>query len=166
MGRAKQILDHHFLDGNLVPMVVVMSNGNVSDFNKELLDNIDPAVRARYNVSGDPSQQALAGLSMGGGQTFGMLKAHPGRFAYIGAFSAGFGSGAGVDVAAINNGTKLLRVYVGDVTDFVNPSFMAGLTTMDNLGVHYEFDGVTPGPHGWDVWQKNLIDLAPRLFKR
>ncbi|OPG13050.1 hypothetical protein B1L11_10705 [Microbispora sp. GKU 823] len=166
MGRAKQILDHHFLDGNLVPMVVVMSNGNVSDFNKELLDNIDPAVRARYNVSGDPSQQALAGLSMGGGQTFGMLKAHPGRFAYIGAFSAGFGSGAGVDVAAINNGTKLLRVYVGDVTDFVYPSFMAGLTTMDNLGVHYEFDGVTPGPHGWDVWQKNLIDLAPRLFKR
>ncbi|TQS21608.1 esterase family protein [Microbispora sp. KK1-11] len=166
MGRAKQILDHHFLDGNLVPMVVVMGNGNVSDFNKELLDNIDPAVRARYNVSSDPSRQALAGLSMGGGQTLGMLKAHPGRFAYIGAFSAGFGSGAGVDVAAINNGTKLLRVYVGDVTDFVNPSFMAGLTTMDNLGVHYEFDGVTPGPHGWDVWQKNLIDLAPRLFKR
>ncbi len=166
MGRAKQILDHHFLDGKLVPMVVVMSNGNVSDFNKELLDNIDPAVRARYNVSGDPSQQALAGLSMGGGQTLGMLKAHPGRFAYIGAFSAGFGSGTGVDVAAINNGTKLLRVYVGDVTDFVYPSFMAGLTTMDNIGVHYEFDGVTPGPHGWDVWQKNLIDLAPRLFKR
>ena len=32
--------------------------------------------------------------------------------------------------------------------------------------LRYEFDGVTPGPHGWDVWQKNLIDLAPRLFKR
>ncbi|WP_182908869.1 esterase family protein [Microbispora sp. H13382] len=166
MGRAKQILDNHYRDGNLVPMVVVMSNGNVSNFNKELLENIDPAVRARYNVSGDPSQQALAGLSMGGGQTIGMLKAYPGRFAYIAAFSAGFGGGTGVDVAAINNGTKLLRVYVGDVTDFVYPSFMAGLTTMDNLGIRYEFDGVTPGPHGWDVWQKNLIDLAPRLFKR
>ncbi|MEV4454866.1 alpha/beta hydrolase-fold protein [Microbispora sp. NPDC049633] len=166
MGRAKQILDNHSLDGNLVPMVVVMSNGNVPDFNKELLENIDPAVRARYHVSGDPSRQALAGLSMGGGQTMTMLKAHPGRFAYIAAFSAGFGGGTGVDVAAINSGTKLLRVYVGDVTDFVYPSFMAGLTTMDNLGIHYEFDGVTPGPHGWDVWQKNLIDLAPRLFKR
>jgi S-formylglutathione hydrolase FrmB len=43
---------------------------------------------------------------------------------------------------------------------------MASLTTMDTLGIRYEFDGVTPGPHGWDVWQKNLIDLAPRLFKR
>ncbi|WP_182879528.1 alpha/beta hydrolase-fold protein [Microbispora sp. H10949] len=166
MGRAKQILDHHFLDGKLVPMVVVMGNGNTSDFNKELLDNIVPAARARYNISGDPSQQALAGLSMGGGQTIGVLKAYPGRFAYIAAFSAGFGGGSGVDVAAINSGTKLLRMYVGDVTDFVYPSFMAGLTTMNDLGVRYEFDGVTPGPHGWDVWQKNLIDLAPRLFKR
>ncbi|MEU8178692.1 alpha/beta hydrolase-fold protein [Microbispora hainanensis] len=166
MGRAKQILDHEFLDGDLVPMVVVMGNGNVSNFNKELLENIVPAARAHYNISDDPSQQALAGLSMGGGQTIGVLKAYPGRFAYIAAFSAGFGSGAGVDVAAINSGTKLFRVYVGDVTDFVYPSFMAGLTTMNDLGVHYEFDGITPGPHGWDVWQKNLIDLAPRLFKR
>ncbi|RVX39919.1 enterochelin esterase-like enzyme [Nonomuraea polychroma] len=166
MGRAKQILDHQFLDGDLVPMVVVMGNGNVSDFNKELLQNIVPAARARYNVSDDPSQQALAGLSMGGGQTFGVLKAFPGRFAYVAAFSAGFGSAAGVDAEAINSGTKLLRLYVGDQTDFVYPSFMTSLTTLNNLGIRYEFDGVTPGPHGWDVWQKNLIDLAPRLFKR
>ncbi|TDD46138.1 esterase [Nonomuraea terrae] len=166
MGRAKQILDHQFLDGDLAPMVVVMGNGNVSDFNKELLENIVPAARARYNISSDPSRQALAGLSMGGGQTFGVLKAHPGQFAYVAAFSAGFGSGADVDAEAVNNGTKLLRLYVGDQTDFVYPSFMTSLTTMDNLGIRYEFDGVTPGPHGWDVWQKNLIDLAPRLFKR
>ncbi|MEU6428354.1 alpha/beta hydrolase-fold protein [Microbispora sp. NPDC046973] len=166
MGRAKQILDHEFLDGKLVPMVVVMGNGNVSDFTKELLDNIVPAARARYNVSSDPSQQALAGLSMGGVQTLGVLKAYPGKFAYIGAFSSWFGDGAGVDVAAINNGTKMLRLYVGDQTDFVQPFFMSSLTTMKDLGIRYEFDGVTPGPHGWDVWQKNLIDLAPRLFKR
>ncbi|ETK32430.1 hypothetical protein MPTA5024_29740 [Microbispora sp. ATCC PTA-5024] len=166
MGRAKQILDHESLDGDLVPMVVVMGNGNVSDFNRELLDNIVPAARARYNVSGDPSRQALAGLSMGGVQTLGLLKAYPGRFAYVAAFSAWFGSGDGVDAAAINKGTKMLRLYVGDQTDFVQPFFMASLPTLDGLGIHYEFDGVTPGPHGWDVWQKNLIDLAPRLFKR
>ncbi|MFI7040128.1 alpha/beta hydrolase-fold protein [Microbispora rosea] len=166
MGRAKQILDHQFLDGDLVPMVVVMGNGNTSDFNKELLENIVPAARSHYNISSDPSQQALAGLSMGGVQTLGVLKAHPGEFAYVAAFSAWFGDGAGVDVAAINNGTKLLRLYVGDQTDFVQPLFMGSLTTLNNLGIHYEFDGITPGPHGWDVWQKNLIDLAPRLFKR
>ncbi|MFY1691189.1 alpha/beta hydrolase [Plantactinospora sp. WMMB782] len=166
MGRAKQILDHQFLDGDLVPMVVVMGNGNVSNFNQELLGNIVPAARARYHISADPAQQAIAGLSMGGGHAFGVLKAHPGEFAYVAAFSAGFGSGAGVDAAAINAGTRMLRLYVGDRTDFVYPSFMASLTTLDDLGIRYEFDGVTPGPHGWDVWQKNLIDLAPRLFRR
>ncbi|WP_309244166.1 alpha/beta hydrolase-fold protein [Micromonospora parastrephiae] len=166
MGRAKQILDHQFLDGDLVPMVVVMGNGNSSDFNSELLDNIVPTARERYNISSESSQQALAGLSMGGGQALGVLRAHPGEFAYVAALSAGFGSGTGVDVEAINSGTKMLRLYVGDQTDFVYPSFMASLTTLNNLGIRYEFDGVTPGPHGWDVWQKNLIDLAPRLFKR
>ncbi|WP_331217507.1 alpha/beta hydrolase-fold protein [Plantactinospora sonchi] len=166
MGRAKQILDHQFLDGDLVPMVVVMGNGNVPNFNQELLGNIMPAARARYHISTDPAQQAIAGLSMGGGHAFGVLKAYPGEFAYVAAFSAGFGSGTGVDAAAINDGTKLLRLYVGDRTDFVYPSFMASLSTLDSLGIRYEFDGVTPGPHGWDVWQKNLIDLAPRLFKR
>jgi enterochelin esterase-like enzyme len=166
MGRAKQILDHQSLDGDLVPMVVVMGNGNSSNFTRELLENIVPAARNGYNISSDPSQQALAGLSMGGGQAFGVLKAYPGRFAYVAAFSAGFGSATGVDAAAVNSGTKLLRLYVGDQTDFVYPSFMSSLTTMNNLGIRYEFDGVTSGPHGWDVWQKNLIDLAPRLFKR
>ncbi|MEO3746449.1 alpha/beta hydrolase-fold protein [Plantactinospora sp. B5E13] len=166
MGRAKQILDHQFLDGDLVPMVVVMGNGNVPNFNQELLGNIMPAARARYHISTDPAQQAIAGLSMGGGHAFGVLKAYPGEFGYVAAFSAGFGSGTGVDAAAINAGTRMLRLYVGDRTDFVYPSFMASLTTLDNLGIRYEFDGVTPGPHGWDVWQKNLIDLAPRLFRR
>lgn len=165
MGRAKQILDNEYLDGDLEPMVVVMGNGNVSNFTTELLDNIVPAARAKYNISDDPAQQALAGLSMGGGQTYQVLRSHPGEFAYIGTFSAGFGSGTGVDVAAINAGTKLLRVYTGDVTDFVYPSVLATLATFDSLGIRYEFAGVTTGPHGWDVWQKNLIDFAPRLFK-
>ncbi|MEK8104666.1 extracellular solute-binding protein [Micromonospora sp. M12] len=145
MGRAKQILDHQYLDGDLTPMVVVMGNGNSSDFNRELRENIVPTARARYHVSSDPSKQALAGLSMGGGQALGVLKAYPGEFAYVAAFSAGFGSGTGVNVEAINSGTTMLRVYVGDQTDFVYPSFMAGLTTMNNLGIRYEFDGVTPG---------------------
>lgn len=164
VGRAKQILDNHYLDGNLEPMVVVMGNGNVPDFTTELLENLAPAAREAFHISDDPSRQALAGLSMGGGQTFTVLKTHPGEFAYIGVFSAGFGSAEGVDPQAINEGTRLLRLYVGDRSDFVYPSFMSSLETLDELGIAYEFDGPTPGPHGWDVWQKNLIDFAPRLF--
>jgi enterochelin esterase-like enzyme len=165
MGRAQQILDNEFLEGKLVPMVVVMGNGNVSDFTSELLENIVPAARAHYNISHDPAQQALAGLSMGGFQTYDVLRSHPGEFAYIGTFSAGLTNTTGIDVAAINSGTRLLRVYSGDVTDFVYPFVTATLATFDSLGIKYEYDGPTQGPHGWDVWQKNLIDFAPRLFR-
>jgi len=165
MGRAKQILDREFLAGQLVPMVVVMGNGNVSDFPKELLENIVPAARAEYHISHEPAQQALAGLSMGGFQTYDVLKAHPGEFAYLGTFSAGIFNSAGFDVAAINSGTKLLRLYTGNVTDFVYPFVISTMATFDQLGIRYEFAGVTAGPHGWDTWQKNLIDFAPRLFR-
>lgn len=165
MGRAKQILDNLSLDGDLTPMVVVMSNGNVSNFTTELLQNIVPATRARYNVSSKPAQQALAGLSMGGFQTFDVLKAHPGEFAYIGTFSSAVQNANGYDAAAVNRGTTLLRLYWGNVTDFVYPMAASTMTTFDNLGIRYEFAGITEGPHGWDAWQKNLIDFAPRLFR-
>ncbi|GIF08252.1 alpha/beta hydrolase [Actinoplanes siamensis] len=171
MGRAKQILDNQFRDGTLVPMVVVMGNGNVPDFTRELLDNIVPAARTRYHITTDPAGQALAGLSMGGFQTYDVLKTHPGEFAYIGTFSSGIGSpstGAdptGYDPVAINNGTRLLRIYTGNVTDFAYPITMATMAAFDRIGIRYEFAGVTPGPHGWDTWQRNLIDFAPRLFR-
>ncbi|MGA5300337.1 alpha/beta hydrolase-fold protein [Nucisporomicrobium flavum] len=170
MGRAKQILDNEYRDGSLVPMVVVMGNGNVPDFPKELLENLVPAARAGFHISADPERQALAGLSMGGFQTYDILKKHPGEFAYIGTFSAGISFSVpadptGYDPVAINTGTKLLRIYTGNVTDFVYPITMASMAAFDRVGIRYEFAGVTPGPHGWDTWQKNLIDFAPRLFR-
>ncbi|WP_347976988.1 alpha/beta hydrolase-fold protein [Microbacterium sp. ProA8] len=165
VGRARQILDNLSLDGAIEPMVVVMPNGNVSNYPRELLENVVPVTEERYNVSSDPLDRALAGLSAGGARTVSVLKAHPGEFAWIGTFAAGFGGTAGVDAAAINAGTELYRIYTGDITDFTYGSVMSSLPVLDQLGIEYEFDGVTVGPHGWDVWQKNLIDLAPRLFQ-
>lgn len=164
VGRAKQILDNLTLDGDAEPMVVIMPNGNVSNYNAEILDNLLPAAEATYHLSTDPTQRAMAGLSAGGARTAGMLKANPGAFAYIGLFSAGFGSTAGIDVEAINAGTELLGMYVGDITDFVHDGAMASMEQMEAAGIEFEFDGITVGPHGWDPWQKNLIDFAPRLF--
>jgi len=165
VGRTRQILDNLSSDGSLEPMVVVMPNGNVSDYPAELRENVVPATEQNYNISSNPHKRALAGLSAGGGRTVSVLKAHPGEFAWIGVFSAGFGSGDGVDVDAINAGTELFRLYIGDITDFVYEGMMSSLETLNELGIEHEFDGITPGPHGWDVWQKNLIDFAPRLFQ-
>lgn len=165
VGRARQVLDNLALDGATEPMVVVMPNGNVGDYPTELLENVVPATEQAYNVSSDPHQRALAGLSAGGARTLSVVKSQPDQFASIGVFSAGFGSGDGVDVEAINANTDIFRFYIGDITDFVYPGMMSSIETMDRLGIEYQFDGVTPGPHGWDVWQKNLIDFAPRLFQ-
>jgi enterochelin esterase-like enzyme len=165
VGRARQILDNLSLDGAIQPMVVVMPNGNVSNYPQELLENVVPVTEERYNVSVNPLKRALAGLSAGGARTVSVLKANPGEFAWIGTFAAGFGGTAGVDVDAINAGTELYRLYTGDITDFTYGSVMSSLPVLDQLGIEYEFNGVTVGPHGWDVWQKNLIDFAPRLFQ-
>lgn len=165
VGRARQILDNLSRDGSIQPMVVVMPNGNVSNYPRELLENVVPVTEERYNVSDNPAKRALAGLSAGGARTVSVLKANPGEFAWIGTFAAGFGGTAGVDVAAINAGTELFRLYTGDITDFTYGSVINSLPVLDQAGIEYEFAGVTVGPHGWDVWQKNLIDFAPRLFQ-
>lgn len=165
VGFAAQILDNHYAKGNIVPMVVVMANGNGVNFPNEITQRITMAAEAQYNVSSEGEDRALAGLSMGSGATLTTLWAHPGEFAYISGMSA-FGSvPAGADVAAINEGTKLLRIYSGDVQDFTYGATLSLISSMTNRGVEHEFAPIIPGPHSWDVWQKSLIDLLPRLFQ-
>ncbi|WP_235866357.1 alpha/beta hydrolase-fold protein [Serinibacter arcticus] len=165
MGQAANILDNHYRDGNLEPMVVVMGNGNVPDFTRELKENIVPTAEATFNISSEPADRALAGLSMGGGHTLTAWRTNPGMFSHIGVFSAGYsGNGSDLDVDALNAGTTLLRLYNGNVTDFTYGGVVTMLSVFDRVGIKYEFDGWFEGPHGWDTWQYALADFAPRLF--
>lgn len=165
VGYAPQILDNHYRLGNIPPMIVVMANGNGVNFPNEISQRIVPATEAAYNASSDPEERALAGLSMGSGHALSTLLALPGEFAYVGLFSA-FGSvPPTADVEAINAGTKLLRIYTGDTQDFTYGATMGLLDSLTSRGVNHEFAPIIPGPHSWDVWQKALIDLLPRLFK-
>jgi enterochelin esterase-like enzyme len=164
VGRAPQILDNLYQEGSLRPMVVVMSNGNGVDFPRELLERIVPAVEGSYNVTSDPAERALAGLSMGSGHALSTLFTRPGEFAYVGGFSAFSNIPAGADVEAINAGTKLLRIYTGDIQDFTYQNTLSLDAALTTRGIEHEFAPVIPGPHSWDVWQKALIDFAPRLF--
>ena len=166
VGRAVQILDHHSLDGAMVPMVVVMGNGNVSDFPAELLENLAPAAREAYNIASDSDHQALAGLSLGALRTLETWLTRPGQFGWIGAFSGGLFFGAPqFEADAVNEHTRLARIYTGDVSDFAYQSVIDTMDLLADKGVRYEFAGVTPGPHGFDTWQTNLIDFVPRLFR-
>ena len=53
-----------------------------------LLTDLIPFIEANYRVIADPSQRAMAGLSMGGMQTRSILIANPDKFAYAGLFSS------------------------------------------------------------------------------
>ncbi len=118
VGRAAQIFDNLYAAGKIQPMAVVMGNGNVSNFADELFRNIARTAERELNISDDPAQRALAGLSMGGGQTFDVLASDPGEFAYVGTFGAGRFNGLDtLPVDAINAGTDLFRLYVGNPTD-------------------------------------------------
>src|SRR5690606_22734130 len=144
----------------------VMGNGNVSSFADELLRNITRAAEREYNISSDPSQRALAGLSMGGGQTFEVLVSDPGEFAYLGTFGAGRFPLDDLPVEEINAGTELLRIYVGNPTDVAYNDVAAALPVLDEAGVRYQFDGAKPDRgHNWDAWQEDLTDFLQRLFQ-
>jgi enterochelin esterase family protein len=123
IGRACFILDNLIAAGNAVPMIVVMPNGSLpppkdmparpaageapsaefraamekmqNRFTDELMKEIVPTFEKTYRVKTGSENRALAGLSMGGGQTLRVLIMHPAEFACLGIWSTGiFGANA------------------------------------------------------------------------
>ncbi len=113
--KADNVIDNLLADGKIKPMVVVFPNGNSSvtadaanagpgqaggrggrgsleswgtPFENDLLKDIIPFVESTYSIHKDREHRALAGLSMGGGQTLNIGLAHPETFAFVGGFSS------------------------------------------------------------------------------
>lgn len=99
------LLDNLIADGKARPMILVMPNGRAQQddrpvgdifkhapafavFERELLDDVIPYIESRYSVTKDREHRALAGLSMGGGQSLNFGLGHPDTFAWVGGFSS------------------------------------------------------------------------------
>jgi enterochelin esterase-like enzyme len=99
------LLDNLIADGKAVPMIIVMPNGRaqkddrpVGDvfkhapafavFERDLLDDVIPAIESRYSVRANRENRALAGLSMGGGQALNFGLGNPDKFGWVGGFSS------------------------------------------------------------------------------
>ena len=99
------LLDNLIADGKATPMIIVMPNGRaqVNDraegnvfasapafatFERDLLDDVIPAIESRYSAATGREERALAGLSMGGGQTLNFGLGHLDKFAWIGSYAA------------------------------------------------------------------------------
>lgn len=168
LGRAKQILDNLAVDGDLASMVVVMADPGTADYRSEVIDNILPAVESDYNVSHDGSERAIAGIGSGGSAALGLTLSDPGVFGSVGSMSASLTSStiSASTATAVNNGTDLIRLYVGNTLDPEYNATYDALTELRSSGVDVEFDGVTPGTGGvWDTWRENLRDFASRIFQ-
>src|SRR6185436_13051684 len=99
------LLDNLLADKKAVPIIIVMPNGRAQKddrpgpnafatapafaaFEKDLLEDVIPAIETRYAVQKDREHRALAGLSMGGGQSLNFGLGHLDTFAWIGGFSS------------------------------------------------------------------------------
>lgn len=201
VGRAGFILDNLIAEKKAVPMVVVMPNGSLprpanmprftpgqppspeiraameamqNRFTDELLKEIVPFVEKHYRVHTDPEHRAIAGLSMGGGQTWRVVSSHPDQFAYVGLWSAAlFGRNAEEaekryeaflkDSDRINRSIKLLSISCGDKDRLVEGSKQLA-EMLEKHGIKHELH-VSGGGHTWINWRHYLNELAPRLFR-
>jgi enterochelin esterase-like enzyme len=178
------LLDNLIADAKVTPMIIVMPNGRAqkndraegdvfasgpafATFERDLLDDVIPAIEARYSVSTDREDRALAGLSMGGGQTLNFGFAHLDRFAWIGAFSSAPNTKAPADLvpdpAAVTRQVKLLYLSCGN---------RDGLFRISQ-GVHVYLKEKNV-PHIWNVdghahdathWRNNLYHFVQRIFR-
>ena len=118
-------------------------------------------VEATYRVAPGREHRAMAGLSMGGMQTFTTVLANMDKVAYIGGFSGSSG-GVFADAAAFNKKVKLLWLGVGTEESPNTKLFHEALTKHGIKNVYFESPGTA---HEWLTWRRCLHDFAPRLFR-
>lgn len=199
VGRAGFILDNLIAEGKAKPMVVVMPAGHTGpfrftppgadgsrprdEFADDFTNDLMPYVETHYRVLTDRPHRAIAGLSMGGGQTLNIGIPHLEKFGYLGVFSSGiFGITGGGPGGAERTGPRFEEQHLGILDD---AKLKAGLTLFwfatgrddflvettrasvemfrkHQFGVTYK---ETEGAHTWIVWRQYLNEFAPQLFQ-
>jgi enterochelin esterase family protein len=195
-GRVNHIMDNLIAGKKAKPMLIVMEEGYAqkagsslgaappdsrrapSAFEGVVINDLISMIDATYRTKTNREDRAMAGLSMGGMQTFSITLNNLDKFAYIGGFSGaggGFGGGtfdaktahSGVlaDADAFNKKVKLVWLGIGTaegerfyngVKNYRDALEKAGIKT-----VLYEPPGTA---HEWQTWRRCLREFAPLLF--
>ena len=184
-GTPDVILDNLYADKKAVPMIVVMPNGRASKeltardpipkqspafalFEKELLADLIPFVEKNYPVKADRESRALAGLSMGGGQSLNFGLGNLDTFAWVGGFSSAPNTKRPADLikdhAEAAKKLKLLYVACGDKDGLFRIS--EGVHKMlDEKKVPHEYRVIPGGGHDFKVWKSDLYHFAQLVFR-
>jgi enterochelin esterase family protein len=144
-----------------------------SVFTEMMLTDLIPMVETTFRVAPGRENRAMAGLSMGGMQTFTTGLTNLDKFAYIGGFSGSSGGRGGfdpktanggvfADAAAFNKKMKVLFLGIGSVEGPGTKTFSDQLTQAGIKNVYFESPGTA---HEWLTWRRCFRDFAPRLFR-
>lgn len=191
IGRAGFIIDNLLAEKKAKPMIVVMPNGSLprpansppnpaataalqDRFTNELMKDVIPVVEKNFRTLTGRDNRAIAGLSMGGGQTTRVVTSFPDQFAYIGIWSAGVNPQTNADFEErnaaflasadkLNKQIKVLSISVGD-KDFT----LAGSKNLNEVlkkhGIKNDIQ-ITGGGHTWINWRRYLNQFAQTLFR-
>lgn len=183
-GAANVILDNLYAKEQAIPMIVVIPNGRASTevtrrdpiprqspafaaFEQDLLVDLIPAIEQRYSVKADRESRALAGLSMGGGQSLNFGLSNLDTFAWVGGFSSAPNTKKADELISdpvdTNAKLKLLWVSCGDRDGLMRVSreFHEALERKQVKHIWH----VDSGGHDFEVWKTNLYHLVPLLFR-
>ena len=145
-------------------------------FSEMMFTDLVPMIERTYRVRPGKENRAMAGLSMGGAQTFETVLSNLDKFAYLGGFSGSCGGGRGgaafdpgtacggafADPAAFNRQIRLLFLAIGSAEGTGTKTFSDALTKSGVRNVYFESSGTA---HEWLTWRRALHEFAPRLFQ-
>ena len=185
-GKPQIILDNLYAEGKLTPMIVVLPNGRaIKDdrttgnimapdkvegfaiFEKDLLNDLVPFIEKTYPVIKNRESRAIAGLSMGGGQSLNFGLGNLDKFAWVGGFSSAPNTKAPEVLVpnpeATTQQLKLLWISCGDNDNLMSFSERTHLYLQQHRIPHIFY--VEPGGHDFNVWKNDLYLFSQLLFK-
>jgi enterochelin esterase family protein len=207
-GHANFILDNLIAQGKAKPMLIVMSYGyawragtvppekapfgspafgkimlaQTLAFEDDLVRVVIPMIDSNFRTAADRDHRAMAGLSMGGMQTFQITTDHLELFSYIGGFSgAGTGfifgdnkfdqktafNGVFANPAEFNKRVRLLWLGVGTAEpERMHSGIVALRDALTQAGVKVTFYESPGTAHEWQTWRRDLNLFAPLLFQQ
>jgi enterochelin esterase-like enzyme len=142
-------------------------------FTEMMMTDLIPMIERTYRVLPGRENRAMAGLSMGGMQSFTTVLGNLDKFAYLGGFSGSSGgrgsfdpktssNGVFADAAAFNKKMKVLFLGIGTAEGPGTKNFSNQLTSAGIHNVYFESPGTA---HEWLTWRRCFQDFAPRLFR-
>ena len=183
VGAAGWILDNLLAEGKMVPMIVVMPNGTITNvpnevppFAQDMVTSIIPFVEKNYNVYTDAKHRAVAGLSMGGMETMEVAFNNIDMFTHVWVLSSSLMPGLDPaaeserlqvkkNAAKMNKQFKALVFTQGGPADIAYNNCKNTRAQLDKDGLKYEYMENAQAGHSWTTWRADLQTLAPTLFK-